>query len=326
MIVPDFWAEARTRLRAQGRSMALRRFGWSNDSQVDAQAQAEARLAEAVQLATSGKDVLRREHKLAYNGGEGLPIREEVLARFGEAVITRNAYGARCLNVPDLLIADVDFETKPSGRLFIAFTLAALLGLGALVVRSEVWAALLAVLIVAPIVGSLLSHAVFRLQPVWAGSPTLQAQRRARDFMARHGDWCLRLYQTPAGLRMIATHARFPARSDAVKAFFEAVGADPLYTRMCRNQNCFRARLSAKPWRVGIKEHLKPRPGVWPIPPERQPARAAWVEQYERATAGHAACRYLETLGTGAEDPGLTALIALHDAESQALDSTRPIA
>ena len=36
-------------------------------------------------------------------GGIGLPIREEVLARNGDDVITRNSYGARCLNEPDVL-------------------------------------------------------------------------------------------------------------------------------------------------------------------------------------------------------------------------------
>ena len=113
MIVPDHWAEARATVCVKGRNTTLRRFGWSDASAADAQAQAELRVAEAAQRAARGENVPRRELKLTYNGAQGLPIREEVLARHGTAVITRNTYGARCLNVPDLLIADVDFSTRP---------------------------------------------------------------------------------------------------------------------------------------------------------------------------------------------------------------------
>lgn len=48
---------------------------------------------------------------MAYNGAQGVPIREEVLERHGDTVITRNGYGAKCLNTPDVLFADVDFDT-----------------------------------------------------------------------------------------------------------------------------------------------------------------------------------------------------------------------
>ncbi len=43
MIVPDFWAEARRQHRAAGRQTTVRRFGWSERSQADAQANANRR-------------------------------------------------------------------------------------------------------------------------------------------------------------------------------------------------------------------------------------------------------------------------------------------
>ena len=153
-----------------------------------------------------------------------------------------------------------------------------------------------------------------------------RARRRVRSFVDHHPDWRLRLYRTPAGLRIIATHARMPATAEPVRAFFQAIGVDPVYARMCLNQNCFRARLSAKPWRIGIPDHLKPRPGVWPIRPERMADRVAWVRRYEREAEAYAACRYEETLGTGTEDANLSNLVALHDTESKALDNIRSLA
>lgn len=323
MIVPSYWAEARVALKVKGRSLTLRRFGWSDTSLADAQAQAELRVAEAARRAASGEKVAPRELKLAYNGAEGVPIREEVLARHGEAVITRNAYGARCLNVPDLLIADVDFETRPPVALRLGAELLALLGgiVVATVFHGGLAGAGLG--LATYLIGSNLIRWPLEKR---VESDAARARARIQAFIAANPEWQLRVYRTPAGLRLIATHTRFTPASDAALGFFKAVAVDPVYARMCLNQNCFRARLSAKPWRIGIPDHLRPRPGVWPIKPERMPLREAWVKRYEREAEAYAACRYEETLGAGSEDASLAALVRLHDDESKALDEIRQLA
>ncbi len=109
MIVPDHWAEARRQHREPGRQVTVRRFGWSATSAEAAQAMADQRAEEALRRLLAGEKLARREPKVPYNGAAGVPIREEVLARHGEEVVTRNAYGARCLNSPAALFADVDF-------------------------------------------------------------------------------------------------------------------------------------------------------------------------------------------------------------------------
>lgn len=69
----------------------------------------------------SGENLERRERKVPHNGADGVPICEEIVARHaavanaageGEIIITRNAYGARCLNTPNVFFADVDFESS----------------------------------------------------------------------------------------------------------------------------------------------------------------------------------------------------------------------
>ena len=82
---------------------------------------------------------------------------------------------------------------------------------------------------------------------------------------------------------------------------------------MCTNQHCFRARVSPKPWRIGIETHLKPRPGVWPIKPDRMPDRVRWVDEYERKAKAYAACRYIGAKGNGVVDPAVEKVRALHD-------------
>jgi hypothetical protein len=81
-----------------------------------AQVNADERAQEALQRLLSGEKLPRREPKVPYNGGEGVPIREEIVSRHGETIITRNSYGARCLNTPNVLVADVDFQEERMAR------------------------------------------------------------------------------------------------------------------------------------------------------------------------------------------------------------------
>jgi len=109
MIVPQYWAEGRRQTRQRKRQITVRRWGWSDASQEEAQAMADARAREAFAQVERGEKLHRLEPKVAYNGAEGVPIREEIISRHGETVITRNIYGALCLNTPNVLFVDVDF-------------------------------------------------------------------------------------------------------------------------------------------------------------------------------------------------------------------------
>lgn len=326
MIVPQYWAEARVQHRAEGRQVTLRRFGWSDESQAHAQAHADARATEALQRLLAGDPKLpRREPKLPYNGAQGVPIREEIVARHGNTIITRNAYGARCLNTPDVLFADIDFAERPTWRLtltVVALLLALAVVVGWLIASRGLGIGLA---VAALLFGHQVARWLHAASLSMHGGAEQQALQRVRRFSSAHPDWALRVYRTPSGLRVLATHRLFSPDEPAVAECLAALGADPLYTRMCLNQHCFRARVSAKPWRIGIAEHMKPRPGVWPVAPERLPARQAWIERYETAAAGHAACRFVERLGSTAAHVDALAVQALHDELCGAL-GTRPLA
>jgi len=326
MIVPDHWAEARRQHREPGRQVTVRRFGWSTSSADDAQAMAERRAEEALRRVLAGEKLPRREPKVPYNGADGVPIREEVLARHGEEVVTRNAYGARCLNSPAALFADVDFAPVAGIKTVLAtFAVGAALAVavGALLGNRLVGTALaLLALLLAPAVARRLIAAAAVAQ----GGPEGRARRLLDRFVAAHPGWNVRLYRTPAGLRLLATHRPCEPADAEVGAFFSAVKADPVYVRMCLNQRCFRARLTAKPWRIGMPGHLRPRPGVWPVSPQGQTVRAAWVADYEARAASHAACRYLGSVGSGVIHERLQPVVELHDRESRALDANASLA
>jgi hypothetical protein len=324
MIVPEFWAESRTQHRDRDRQVTIRRFGWSDTSPADAQAMADRRAQEALRRAVAGEPLIRREPKVPYNGA-GLPIREEIVERHGDAVITRNSYGARCLNTPNVLFADVDAETPASLWLVL---LGGSVGVAAgIFVDWRTGSRVLGLL--AAIGGSLVAGLLMTwLRDLARGGVERRvraAPRRVARFVASHPGWAVRVYRTPSGLRLMATHRPFTPNDPAVTAFFAAVKVDRVYARMCANQQCFRARLTPKPWRIGINAHMKPRPGVWPVAPERRPVRDAWIARYEAASRGYAACRFVEAVGSGATHIDVETVRRLHDDGSRALQDL-PIA
>lgn len=326
MIIPDHWAEAHSRHQAKGKSITVRRFGWSNDCAADAQAMAQARADEALQRIRAGEALYRREPKVAYNGAEGVPIREEVLSRHGDTVISRNSYGAHCLNTPHVLFADIDLDTRPppwlSRGCFVV-----LLSLGALAgwLMHSLWIAL-GGLVVSLLSGYAMAQGIHSALLAWQGGADSAARRRLKSYLAARPAWAVRVYRTPAGLRVLATHQPFSATHPEVSDFFKAVGVDPQYARMCLRQHCFRARLTAKPWRIGVAHHMRPRPGVWPVKPEHMPARQAWIAQYEAKASAFSSCQFVESLGSGVEHIDVRPVIELHDRESRALHPNAPIA
>lgn len=325
MIVPQFWAEAQLQKREKGKQVTVRRFGWSDVSLEDAQANAQARVEEAFARVLAGEKLPRRDPKVPYNGAVGLPIREEIVSRHGDVVITRNSYGARCLNTPNVFFADIDFYEGPALR----FTLGVLAALLVLAIIAGILAQSRALGIglgVAALIGaSTVSAALHRLRDSISGGPEKIARGRISQFLASHPEWNFRLYRTPAGMRVMATHRTFDPNDPSVAECFDALYADPLFALMCRNQQCFRARISAKPWRIGISGHMRPRPGVWPVAPDRIAQRSLWIAEYELAASVYAACEFIESVGSGTVHPDVRPVLELHD-ESCSVGSGLPLA
>ncbi len=323
MIIPKFWAEARIQHREEGKQVTVRKLGWSSLDQEDAQANADRRAAEAMQRILGGEKLGRRDQKAAY-GVDGVPIREEIVAEHGSVVVTRNCYGALCLNTPDVLFADVDFNEGPPA---VAGCVTGVLLLAAIYSAGVTWGSgwkffwLACVCLIAGIFISRWLHEVFS----WlTGGPEKRARMRIEAFLAARPDWRVRLYRTPAGYRVLAVHRTFTPDHPEVEEFFRAVHTDPLYSQLCRKQQCFRARITPKPWRVGVPA-MRPRRAVWPVSPEMLPIRREWIADYETKSAGHAACRFVAEMGNGSAHPPTLMVQRIHDEVCRA-ESGLPIA
>lgn len=313
MIVPEYWAEARIQKRFPDRQITVRRFGWSDESQEAAQQHADQRVAEAFQRIVDGDPLPRREQRRGYNGSEGTPIREEIVQRHGDTIITRNAYGALCLNTPNVLFADIDVEApgiSSSGCatvvaivVIVAWRAWTMWGVGAAAIAA----------FVALIVSTTLAFWLANLWSKLSGGPRAVALKQIERVMHAYSNWRARLYSTPAGFRLLVTHQTFDPTSSEVGEFFTALGVDRVYAAMCQRQGCFRARISPKPWRINMERHIVPRRGGWPVADELLPERQRWVEDYDKLAIDFASCRFETEYGTMPECSEAAAVVRIHD-------------
>jgi len=294
MIVPKYWSESKTKKIANGRQFTIKRFGWSDESELDAKKHADSRLSEAVQTLEKEGDVRRIDHKTSYNGAEGIPIREEV--------ISRNSYGALCLNTPDVLFADIDFEHDVSFTVsVIAFVvLSSFASVAALLFQVwffQSWVAfavgIFIALILTPMLAGLLNKVIQRI----SGGPEAKALEQIKKVSSENAELHLRLYRTPMGYRVLLMNDTYSPTSEAAINLLKDLQSDNIYIQMCKNQDCFRARVSPKPWRIGV-DRLKPSPGVWPIKAERLRERVRWVGMYEKKARSYSSCHYVLDLGS----------------------------
>lgn len=151
--------------------------------------------------------------------------------------------------------------------------------------------------------------------------PAQEALAMLRAWQQRNPRASLRVYRTPKGLRALRTDMEIPADSPEGERLLQELGNDRLYAALCKRQQCYRARLGPKPWRADLPLP----PGRFPREGEAQSRFEDWLTMYEIASAGHAACRYLETIGEEAITGTLRRLVSAHDEMSGAL-SERPLA
>ena len=109
MKIYKYWIVEKQKILIDGAAQEVTCYGGSNISVEDARAKAKEK-AQKIQRKIAGEKHLFEDYESE--------IREEILQTVDEhSVITRNRYGARVLNVEQLMILDID-KPKPSGGLF----------------------------------------------------------------------------------------------------------------------------------------------------------------------------------------------------------------
>lgn len=127
--------------------------------------------------------------------------------------------------------------------------------------------------------------------------------------------------EPPNGFRVLCTHGEAEAISEETRAFFDEIGADQAYARLCAAQRCFRARVSPKPWRAGWRAPASDESWL----KGKKEKREAWLEEYERKSRNFSSCRFAGSLGEAKESALLLDIARWHDEMSGSLTS-KPLA
>jgi hypothetical protein len=278
MRIPLHWSNATAEgLDRKGRPTSFPCWRSSDTSADDARQSALAAARRVLQKLAANEPTGR------YPYGDA-PLREEVVQRFEDsqgnlyAAVTRNGYGSLVLNAARAMFIDIDFPDPCN--VSPLETLKALFG------------------------------RLFGKSPPSADALQEEAKNRLERFLDQRRGWGIRLYRTSAGLRGLVTHALFDPTSDGTLADLKEVGADPLYVRLCKVQECFRARLTPKPWRCG---HY-PNHTAWPREGEQQQQHfEKWLAAYTSRQSQYATCRYLGTLGSDAVHDDVATIVEVHD-------------
>lgn len=361
MLIPKYWAQHKQRFESletssnPSKQATIKRYGWSDISQMEALSHAKSRVNEAHNRWLAGEDILRRERREEYNEGNSIPIREKIIyehdfpenelsnnsAAVTKLIVTRNSYGAQVANVDNIAIIDVDNDDLlrqkyPYDYNHHGFMPAFLINQSNPASKIKIWFFVIVFILIASVIAWLglswlwlLAVMVGVTVYLWqqaSAKDKARAQKYADDAasllpymtdlikkrVANHPIECFRLYQTPAGFRIIATHDTIAPSDELVAEWFEYFHADANYVRLSQVQQCFRARLTAKPWRMAEVEGKKltkdiPAKNFWfgsdnidvdSSIEQRQDelkARKQWIVDYDRFAQGYRACHYVES-------------------------------
>ncbi|MAR13617.1 MAG: hypothetical protein CL681_27035 [Blastopirellula sp.] len=291
-----FWSKASQQVKTPDRDWNIECYGGSDTSVAEALQRAEARVRSVVAAVSAG----RPPDRYAYGDR---PLREEIVHEFKDqdetvALLTRNSHGALVLNTASVLFADIDYEddfsqqqssSNPNGLFgqFMRF-ISGLLGSDA-PERPD--------------------NLVVEQRPTEVSQDQLIIDG-IREVTERHEGLGLRLYRTANGFRCLVTSGTWDPLAPETTRLLEELGSDPLYVRLCRGQECFRARLSPKPWRCDI--FTAPSPFPWQDATAEQDYRE-WVSMYEQKTAHYSTCAFIGEFGESRIDPAVAPILRLHD-------------
>ena len=295
MQIPMYWSRAvvdEDGVEIQGateETFGFQGIGWSDISESDAYDHALKRARNTLdryERDIYGMEDLREQYYA------DRPLREPIVDELHHeghriAVITRNVYGAYVLNAANALFIDIDVpkprrrpkKRKPKQPGFFARLFGA----------------------TAP-----------EPEPEPLPEPPKTPEDQIRDTIEQMSGIGMKLYKMPNGFRALVTHQPYDPAGDASRQLLQAFDADKLYAKLCQAQQCYRARLTPKPWRIGMD--LPPK--VFPFTsPAKQRAYEQWDGVYESRCQGFAACEAVsdEPWGNPVVDPAIAPVLAMHD-------------
>jgi hypothetical protein len=113
---------------------------------------------------------------------------------------------------------------------------------------------------------------------------------------------------------LLFTGRLYDPASEETTSILRGLQADPMYVRLTQKQECFRARLTSKPWRCGC-----PRPpSDFPWDDERTEKEfRQWEATYTGRDAEFKVCELIAEFGEQADIAPLKTIVDIHDRGSR---------
>jgi hypothetical protein len=249
-------------------------FGWSDLSQEEAAEKAVENAKKIIHRIAAGD----KPSHYGYHVKDR--FKEEVIERFEsedgeEAVISRNRYGALILNTAKTMFVDIDVDEN-------------LLDVGLMA----------------------------SLKRFFGGRPSsankwLEKKRPEIEKTLGECNLSAVMYLTHGGIRLLILNRTFDPTSDETRDILQRLDTDPLYLQLTRNQKCFRARLTPKPWRMGIEQPPADYP---PQNPREEQEFQTWLNQYVMTSKSYGICACLGEMGIQSEiHPQAAVIRQIHD-------------
>ncbi len=277
MRIPHHWAKGTAEgVDRRGKKVVFSCWRWSETSLEEAAASALDAARQILQRLVGGE----RLDRYAYGAR---PLREEILDEHKDsqgnqtAVVTRNSYGCKVLNAATAMFIDIDLPNAT--------------------VRGGL--------------GYFFKRILGKVPEAPRGHPQEeQILARLERFCQTNAGWGMRVYRTFAGLRCLATHKAMHPGAPATVEILQSLGSDPLYTRLCTVQKCFRARLTPKPWRCGFRANTI----RYPYQSDREKsAFEKWERKYSARSRDFATTRFLRAIGNPSIAPHIQQITEFHD-------------
>lgn len=133
----------------------------------------------------------------------------------------------------------------------------------------------------------------------------------------KYPEYGFRIYETYQGARVIVVGKEFEPRDRVTGKMMNEFNCDRLYMTLCYKQNCFRARLTPKPYRMKMRRYQVQYPRE-----EDDAELRLWLADYERESRNFSVCRFIEQIGAShyVDD-----VIRLHD-ETTGANFRQPLA
>jgi len=281
MKVSRYWARVSALAKNHnGDDFHLVAWSSSNVDDDDANARASTKLNKWIDRLSSGEKL---KDQYPYESSDS--IREELVEEIIDAnnqliaAITRNNYGALVLNAANVMFIDVDLPTIPAPSTSIIRFFSGLFGKKQDEIKTE-------------------------------ESVREEYLQKFSNFQKQHPGMAFRIYATTKGFRLLMLHDTFDPLDPAAQNILEQLESDALYRNLCKNQQCYRARLTPKPWRCDLKRP----PNRYPRASEGEQKRFhGWLESYENKIKQYSVCKLIAESGRTDISTEVNLIMDLHD-------------